>query len=730
MLAFASLALAFMLFGCLLRDQNGDPLNEFVASSDLTVTKYVPDADLICRELPGDKPCYCMACSNKTSYGPLGIGYLLSSFYNSNLRGGNCSISQCNQSDYVGIVQSDNNTQMRVFGLGAGQSFVSGGHANLYCNYTLQIATKWMKGAQGSPPRVPLVSRSACWLERSMLPLYIYYSGGKGISFSRSREIASSFQADNTGPVMLTTEVWLNGSDDSEVASVRQQVDALRMCDKCMVILAVKPNDYGALYKLLGVPGAIDHSIYDKIDAVGFGFRANDYAHCDSAEIIHENINFSRYILQKYNKPTIWLYVGASEGNSSDGSCQWTGESAADFYQEIMGQTGNLPSAGVLGMSLYEFVDGTGPLPCNGVQGCDFGMLLANGTQKHPVMNAWSDMCQEIGENSEYRTPLIFSKNGQGSACDVMPNDQPSFHLAQSIGSSQAFSYSEAVPLAAVKGLGCGETCPGNGTSMPKPSAYDSTGNSFDAKNCSAYPVIDERADDLDISATYMRAEFAQESGFDNWVVSCNAAPCGTPLGTTMEDICAAAGYPPGAACLAHTLFGDGKSCPQNKPYFCAYGLAQCIELPGQYYVKNSQSLPAAIQGCGAENYNPFDAGQSACCGAGKFAAFLRDGSGATAEKFVHNNWAELSKCSGGMADDEKGWAAYYLASNMYAGTTWNVLSQFISQRDSNGDCTGTQHYIDYLRSRATANDDTGYGAKVMSRYRAAAGKCDSDCPK
>jgi hypothetical protein len=259
MVALACLALPLILFGCTLKDQNGDPITvgEIVGSNDLTVPKYLSDADLICREEPGNKPCYCMACENKTSYSFLGW---LFNYYDSNLAGGNCSIAPCNQTDYAEIVQSDNDTQMRSFMMGMGQSFVSTGNANLYCNYTMQLATKWMKGTDGSPPRVPMVSRATCYLQRNALPLYIYYTEGKEISQVRTQEIADSFQGADAGPAIVTTEVWLNSSNDADVASVKQQIHSLRTCEKCLVVLAVKPNDYIALYKILGVPpNGIDH---------------------------------------------------------------------------------------------------------------------------------------------------------------------------------------------------------------------------------------------------------------------------------------------------------------------------------------------------------------------------------------------------------------------------------------------------------------------------------------
>jgi len=747
-LAVAALVLALMaLSGCTLKDQDDQPISatDMLSQQPLTVPKYVDPSEQICREIPGNKPCYCMTCTNTSSYtGPL--KWLLSGFFDSTLSGGTCGVYPCNKTDYETIVSDSKDTQMRAFALGAGQSFASTGIANLYCNYSLQFATKWMKGSKGSPPRVPLASRASCWLDRNTLPIYIYYTGGEEISPARTGEIAQAFNSAGTGPVILTTEAGWDGTNTVQAGLVKQQVLAIDSCDKCMTVLAVRLNDYQALYNVMGVPGNLDYGIYDKIDAVGFGFRANDYPTCNKDQAIFEAINFSRYILQKYNKPTIWLYVGVSEGNSSAGGegvmggCNWTQENVQDFYSSLMARTGGLGSAGVLGMSAYEFVDRTGPIPCNGVQGCDFGMLLANGSQKHPGLNSWADMCQEVNMRSMTRKPLIFSRNGQGYVCDTSElgyYDQALMYEAARIASSQGLMDGPVWAQMKVKNLGCGEVCPGNGSAMPKPSTYDGTSNSFDAKHCSIYPVIDERADDLDISATYLRAEFEQESGFDPMAVS----PCVditlangqhnnkcNPMDYTMAQICELAGNPAGCK--------SSLACPAGKKP-CAYGLAQCIEYPGKAYTPDNPygqvqgGIPGAIAGCGGENYNPFDAGQSACCGAGKFATFLRDGSGTTTEKFVQNNWAELSKCQpDGMTEEERGWAAYYLASNRYLGATWNVLSEFVSQRDSNGACTGTKHYIDYLRSNATKDDDTKYGAQVMSRYRAAADKCDSDCPK
>ena len=183
---------------------------------------------------------------------------------------------------------------------------------------------------------------------------------------------------------------------------------------------------------------------------------------------------------------------------------------------------------------------------------------------------------------------------------------------------------------------------------------------------------------------------------------------------------------------------------PDQKP--CAYGIAQCIEYPGKYYADNGIALTDQrmqyIKGCGGYNYNPFDPGMSACCGAKKFGENLRGQYGA--ENYIKNNWdyikssQEGGKCAEGMNSDEKGWAAYYLASNMYFGAEWAKINDFLLQPDYDNCCANSQqgacyqNYIEYLRARTTSLPAPGnaYGAQVMSRFRAAVTTCSSDCPK
>ena len=730
-IAFALLLAAALLVlsGCVLKDQGGNDIkiDDRFTAKPLVVAKYLAEKkDLICKELDVQKPCYCFTCKNNTD---LKIP-LLSKSYDHTLVGGTCSAAYCSQDDYIDYVNNFNSIEMRSFMLGSGQSFVSGGNAGLYCNYTLQLATKWMKGSKGRPPIVPLADRAYCWLGRSMLPLFIYYTGGEEIDPARTADMAQAFNVSDAGPAIITTEAGWNGTDNDAVGKVKNQIEAMQTCKKCIKVLAIKPGDYTALYNIMGVPGNIDYGMLAKVDAIGFGFRTNDYPHCDMDQIIYENINFSHYILQQYNKPTIWLYVGASEGNSSTGGCEWDAARVSKFYKELLARTGDLASAGVLGMSLYEFVDRSGPIPCNGIQGCDFGMLNVKGEQKHPELNTWSDMCQEVNVNSPERKPLFFSRNGQGGALCDSPNVQNSQALIYSgaeIASDQGLMTGTVLPTLKIKDMGCGEACVSNVT-MTKPGIYDSTGNYFtDTNQCKIHPLIDEFADNLDISATYMRATVKIESDFNQFAVS-NASKANTGCnekGYTIGQICELAGVAP-------------SDCPEfnypedQKP--CAYGLTQCIDYPGKAYSKDTNPFLAPseappvmrdyIKTCGAEKYNPFDAGMNACCGANVLGEAL-----SKARAYVATYWSSIdtSVCPGGLAEAERHYAEYIIASNKYNGQAIPSIPAFITQRDSPAACANETNYINYILRKAP-NADL-YGAKVMSAYVSAVETCKSDCP-
>lgn len=701
--------LALLMAGCVLYDFRSGPSNPIPNAEKLGI-KELPNslsAQPICKELSGPTPCYCMFCENKTPW--QAWVPILTLWYDASLVGGNCSFVQCNASSFVESVEDNSDLQARVFMVGQGPGFYSAGRANLYCNYSLQLATKWLVG-NTTPPKLPKKSAAECWLERNILPIYIYYTGGKGIDPAQTGRIAS--ELNGAGPAIITTELNFNSSDANAVSLVKQQLVAIKAsCPDCLSVLAVQSGDLEGVRKVLNDTSLYNgKTLWNLTDMVGFGFRANDYATCSDREIIYHNMAFSQRIMQNLSKPTIWLYVGASEGNSSDGGCTFDAAGVHRFYQDLFAATAGLSSSGVVGMSMYEFYDRSGPLPCNGVQGCDFGVYLANGSQKHPEMNTWSGMCQ-LFANGDYRSPLMFSRNGQGYACDIFANRNIEARVAGEVNSQAGLNYGEVEPYEAQPHVGCGETCVSEG-SLPSSSDYLGT-SKFTSDMCFAYPLLDERADDAGLSQLYLRATAAVESGFDPKAISCapRSSSC-NPLNLNMSDICSLAGNPEGC--------DSSKTCPSGeKP--CAFGLMQCTEYPGQLYLSKSLPIPSTISGCGAESYNPFNPPMSICCGVGKFGAFLSQ-----AQEYIGRNWGTLSECRGGLEEDDRDYAAYFLASLYYNMGPANVPSVQIykSWRDNGGRCRrGNTNYIAYLKSQFD------YPANVMASYIDAIDECNSDCP-
>lgn len=716
--------LLLLLSGCVLYDYKTGHLMDTDNKLGMTDLTPVIGTEEICKEVDPLKPCMGLFCKNDTSWDPLGINSGLDLFYNSNLEGGECWFEITNSSRALEVLE-DKQISLRPFMFGAGPSFSSADRANLACGRYLQLASKWMLGKGSSPPDKPSSSgRAACWLRHDTLPVYMYYTGSRAISPARTGEIAQALS--DAGPVIITTEVDVEGTD-ANMAAVKSQIVAIKQnCPGCIAVLAVKSGDNATLQKIFSdpTPRLGGKSVYDLVDAVGFGFRANDQPNCSVDQVFYENYRFTRQILKTYQKPTIWLYVGASEGNGPDGSCQFDARAVHNFYQKVFGGSYGLAASGTMGAIFYEYRDRTGPLPCNGVQGCDFGLLLANGSQKHPELNTWSDLCLFFTDR-DYRNPVFFSRNGQGASCDYFANPKMlTGAVSIEVNTARGLEYGNVDVIDRKKGYSCGEVCISEGD-MPNVGTYDSTGDGFEDSYCNKYPAIEDYSDDRDISFTYFKAMVMRESSFNRFAVSCaDKTKSDGSLNTacnsyelSAQQLFDYAGVP--AAQRPNPL----PSCPAGNKS-CAYGLSQCIEYPGKFYQDNHLDLPDAIEACGGYGYNPFDADNSACCGTFKLRYYLDRAAGR-----INSNWAELSDpaCPGSLTAEDKPWAIYYLASLFYNAGEKNEYEvvRFLTQRDDPTKCGGAyDNYIAYLRSK------NPYASEVFSIYRDAVGECVSDCPK
>jgi hypothetical protein len=133
--------------------------------------------------------------------------------------------------------------------------------------------------------------------------------------------------------------------------------------------------------------------------------------------------------------------------------------------------------------------------------------------------------------------------------------------------------------------------------------------------------------------------------------------------------------------------------------------------------------VPEEVVECGAENYDPFNPPNSACCGTMKLSEYLNK-----AETFLKINRGQLEACKeqGAMVATEFGWARYYLGALGYNGAPIDKLADFKKQRDDPEACKGTYvHYIEYLNSVISNT----YAQDATSFFLSAVGACQSECP-
>ena len=357
--------------------------------------------------------------------------------------------------------------------------------------------------------------------------------------------------------------------------------------------------------------------------------------------------------------------------------------------------------------------------------------------QKHPELNTWSSLCRYYGSLNEARSPLVFSRNSYGTSCDFSSNTAMFRAVADELNTDKGLSYAEVVPTPKQDGLNCGEVCPSD-SKMARPEIFDETGSTFpDESKCYSVPAIDEIGDALEFSPMYFRAMIQQESSFRPNAVSCidSGSTACNRFNQPISEICRLARVPD-VDCPANP-------CPSGQKV-CAFGIAQLIDYPGEYYDEHPENAwnerPAVVGECGGRSYNPFNVDDNVCAGLHLMRINLDD-----AENFVENNWGNLHAClPEGIEDNERGWATYYLATNMYYGSNaigdgaWNG---FLRQRDvdSGGECCldgnapdCEQNYVAYLRKRDPGNcggsPGNEYAACIMSRFTDLVTKCDTEC--
>jgi hypothetical protein len=700
---------------------------------------------------PGPTPCSCMYCDRQTYYvdsngNIMPLGPFASLFAESSLFNGKCYFEQCNVTTFndtmATYLEDPVNVEKipRYFGYGQGGSFLEFGEAVKYCKSSVGYSGKWMIGAHEAPPAIPSKRRAQCMLEKNVIPVYIYYTKGEAIDEARAREIGQ--RLNGVGPVIISTEVEF---DPAKIEEVKRQVIAIdHECPDCLVAVTPRLNDFPSLDALFFA----DPAVADKIDIVGQGVVLNDNpSTCNIETLIGERMYFSRRILQRYAKPSIWLYFGISPQQRDPAAgvqCTWSDIDAARGYTYLFQMSQALVSSGVIGVLNYQYADGLDPKPCVGAA-CDFGLVEINpithqAEQKLPQFRGWFEGCRKYvgsdGGVENAQSPVVYSRNGKGNVCTFGGSNRM---LQSFVQLEPGVNPYNTIPMGEDNiGYQC-RAC--ISYDVDPPSLLAASSAPVDPPWCTLYyPVLDANPDRYDIDPVLMRAIIGQESDFANcdpdktvsYVVDTpeNRTLCSNPLGLkeSSEIIDVGEGralvdrFCPGFDIERRYYDRDGviKGCLPISSFSgspnlgdcitCAMGMAQCTDYPGWIYEANpAVPMPAEVKLCSGEKYNPFDPKDTFCCGAYKIASFYQE-----AQRFVDNN--PLIDYS----PDEKEWYTAYFAVQMYhdgyrtVGSDYNLyLSQRLLEED--GYCAGNLRYVSYLQECLGRK----YAYNVLSKYRA-----------
>jgi hypothetical protein len=525
----------------------------------------------------------------------------------------------------------------REFGIGQGMSFADFNDANPYCNNSLRYAVKLVRSLDGvkysfSPKSY---SGAACFLDKSVIPLYILYNNGTVPDQENAADFAS--QMSGLGPVMIATEMNPQSSDGN-IGKINNEIREIRLnCPNCMVGLSIRNGPNGT--KMLN---ALNESGYDSlqyVDFVGFGIDSdylvdNNDTNCGSGDHLEGLAEeASTAIRAKYGKPTFWYYV-----NINRSACRWSDFEERKIFWLMFNDIPEMSKNGVLGMSPEPFYSDAFFEP---VENMSFmNPDLSSPSLRQSASSTWFSLCQNYYGNRNFQLFAI-DTSPLGDKCgvlDFIPEKTMTYGGRQSTG--------DYVPLADVnygnkedQTYRC-KACFLIYDSKDTPPFLKGIKGSFDSSHCTkpddAIRRMEFYGELYDIDSNLLRAIAQQESGFDHCAISylnaSDASKC-TGIVVHKSDIVDAAGQ---AGCDVNSMpdppYDNSRQpgAPQPQYTICASGMMQTTDLPGAMYAQRGLAMPPEVKACGGASFNPFNASHSICAAAYKIAwQFLPDASSA-----------------------------------------------------------------------------------------------------
>lgn len=747
--------LAFFALGCLddaIQGMKDDlkPTN-FTLNSSYDIMEYA------------NGTCLAMVCKNKTALFPFSL------FIDSSIAGGNCSLVPMNESEYNKTINGANDLgSIRFFMYGAGHSFLSFSDANLYCNNSLKMSVKWLTGGAGTPYTMPDRKRAECFLDKNILPVYLLYSNSTNIDAQRAGDVAAALNG--AGPAIIVSEAELDDSNPSNYPLVESQLAAMRQnCPKCLIALGVKLNgssEYNVTEAMLS-----DSAVLHNVDLVAYGLNSHSFTECNPDLLYWYAMNYSKSVLQKYNKPSLITYVLFDAANSSDNSCTWLDATVANGYAEMFSQLQALVSDGIIGASLYSFYGG-GPLVCENCafvnpnlgSACNYNFV----PQKvEPKFSVYMGFCRAYYSGIEGDItgvqPLVFSNGSVG--CSYALNSNLINYLRSTSTDMTAFgstTIEKSKPFFTCAG------CFDNGGNPP--THFTSVPPAL-PEFCTLYnPSVEIAADNFDMDPMLLRAAIWQESTFNPNKASyvpvtnrgCNKLNllevpdpdnCANPEKQYIDN--SKLGDPV-TPCRNSSQIAPGNQGEECKP--CAYGLGQAIEYPSYIYRENNLPYDPAVIVCasnssnGVPDFNSYRPYDSACVYAYKYASLNLP----VARNLVStgDNAAKLGvQGTDDSTQNTREWYAALLALDNVFGhqkkgcyaaseSQQDWIDHFAAQKDrddcastgvtlpcGSSACCGETDFLKFMKN-CEHKGDFSYGYDVLAKYYSLRESCDNpSCP-
>lgn len=562
---FFLILLIFSSLGCVVRGPD-EYSNMWAEQISNYVALYDPDDVALCQ----DVECWAMVCKNTTNLWRTEQSFVGGSCHFENLAGEtpieNIAERYVRARERFNTLMFDQEQTLesvRPFMVSAGPTFNDFGEANRWCNNGMKMAVQWHVGTELRPYSGVDPGRAICFLDKGIMPMYVLYSGGHIDRYNqdeyldRTEEIAHSLGNDGAsllagrldgpvGPVIITTEMEADLSDDRIYEYVVDQIQTIKAADNCpnqgddvhcFVAVGVKMGDYDGVQRILE-----DDRVNGDVDLIAFGMNSQYADSCDQHKVYTDTWNFSRYIWHEYGKQTVIPYIlfdsqGIVYNEEGDPVCEWSESEMQEGYANFFPNINAFAESGTIGAAIYDFNSTrfgmrSNPLECEDCAiGKDTERLATwfTGCQRYTVINRINeDPDNPEPTRSGGGVPLVFPSSS-GGRCSFAYQDDSIINTPY--GSTDWRDFGSPItseldpPLLDEAVIRC-DTCinewsgwPGRGIGISRLSPENTE------TACTAYPELDDWAGRRGLDPVFVRALAWHESRMNPCSVSCVARP-------------------------------------------------------------------------------------------------------------------------------------------------------------------------------------------------------------